>query len=293
MKKLNFKENPNLIDEITESLAQDSELEAFFIKHDIGTQTIEESLSELLIYKKENARCVPCKGLDQCTQETRGMRPVLRYRREKITLEYKPCEYAIAHEKRRESKDRINALYLPKMIFEATLQDFHMDTEARKRLYQKIMGLSNQYAKGETIKGLYIHGRYQIGKTYTLAAIANRFSELGYEVLIAYYPDLVREIKSAISKGNLEERINALKTVDILCLDDIGGEAFSEWIRDEVLGPVLQYRLLDQKPTFFSSNVPTEELASNFISTDQQTEKIKGYRIIERIRALSETINMK
>ncbi len=293
MKPYQFKENPKLIDEITEELASDPELEAFFIAHDIDNATIEASLSELLIYKKEIVLCEPCKGLDMCKQETRGMQPVLKYRRGRITLEYKPCPFLVAYQQRNRSKNRIDSLFLPKMILDASLNDFHMHTEERKHIYQKIMGLSNQYAKGETIKGLYIHGRYQIGKTYALAAIANRFSELGYSVMIAYYPDLVREIKSSIGEGNLEQRIEALKSTDILCLDDMGGEAFSEWIRDEVLGPILQYRLLDQKPTFITSNMPLAELIGNLVSTKQQGEQIKGYRIIERIKALTESINMK
>ncbi len=293
MRKLNFKNNPDIIDEITDRLSEDADLKPFFIDNDIDTATIEAALSDLMVYKKEIGYCAPCKGLHQCKQDTLGMQPVLRYKRQRIILEYAPCPFLVARDKKQAHKKRINALYMPKMIFEARLSDFHMNTDVRKRIYQKIIGITNQYAKGERIKGLYLHGRYQIGKTYTLAAIANRFSELGYKVIIAYYPDLVRELKSAIKTGNLEERINELKTVDALCLDDIGGEAFSAWVRDEILGPILQYRLLDDKPTFFSSNVPIDELAKYFIDNNQQQEMIKGYRIIERIKELSEPINMK
>ncbi len=293
MKKLYFKENPQLIDEIIDELSEDENLKPFFLKHDISSSAIEEALSDLLVYKKEIKYCAPCKGLDNCQQDTLGMQPVLKYQGGKIRLEYVACSYLQAKENRLSSKKRINALYMPKMIFEATLKDFYMNSDVRKRLYQKIIGIANQYIKGEKVKGLYIHGRYQIGKTYSLAAIANHFSEQGYGVTIAYYPDLVRELKSAIKDGSLESRISDLKNIDILCLDDIGGEAFSPWIRDEVLGPILQYRLLDDKLTFFTSNVPLQDLTSYYIDSEQQQEKIKGYRIIERIKHLSETINMK
>jgi len=294
MKKYDrFKDSPELIESITEELSEDQRLKQFFIDNDIPSETIEESLNDLLTYREEIKRCENCPGLHACTQDTLGIQPVLSYRREKIHLEYKPCSYMKAKLKKRRDNKRINALFMPQMIYDATLEDFYMNTNERQDLYKRIIGITNQYASGETIKGLYLHGRYQIGKTYALAAIANRFSELGQSVSVVYYPDLVREIKSAIKTGEVEQRVNQLKTVDVLLLDDIGGEAFSAWVRDEVLGPILQYRLLDNKPTFFSSNVPPDELGKYYVSNDQQQEKIKGYRIIERIKKLADAFNMK
>ena len=34
-------------------------------------------------------------------------------------------------------------------------------------------------------------------------------------------------------------------------MDDIGADAMSSWIRDEVFGVILQYRMQEQLPTFF------------------------------------------
>ena len=294
MKKYNrFEDNPQLIESITETLSEDGRLKPFFIEHDIPSDVIEDALNELLTYTREIAHCENCPGLHACKQDTTGMQPVLAYRRGQIFLEYQPCSELKAHQAKRRTSKRIDALFMPKMIYEATLEDFYMDTPERQDLYKRIIGLTNQYDQGESIKGLYLHGRYQIGKTYALAALANQFSHLGANVIIVYYPDLVREIKSAIKTGEVEARITRLKSADILLLDDIGGESFSPWIRDEVLGPILQYRLLDEKPTFFSSNVPLSELGKYYISNDQQQEKIKGYRIIERIKNLTSPINMK
>ncbi len=42
-------------------------------------------------------------------------------------------------------------------------------------------------------------------------------------------------------------------------LDDIGAESMTSWVRDEVIGTVLQHRM-SQLPTFFSSNFSPDEL---------------------------------
>ena len=39
--------------------------------------------------------------------------------------------------------------------------------------------------------------------------------------------------------------------VPVLILDDIGSEMNTQWVRDEVLGPILQFRMLEELPTFF------------------------------------------
>ena len=75
-------------------------------------------------------------------------------------------------------------------------------------------------------------------------------------------------------------------------LDDIGGEAQSAWVRDEILGPILQHRLLDEMPTFFSSNVERKELGKYLLTNDQTAEKMKAYRIITRIISLTEEFKM-
>lgn len=34
-------------------------------------------------------------------------------------------------------------------------------------------------------------------------------------------------------------------------IDDIGADSMSSWVRDEVLGVILEYRMQQQLPTFF------------------------------------------
>ena len=292
MEKLKFKKNASIVDEIIDQLSEDVVLKKFFIKHDITTEMIENHLNDLMTYQSEYPRCLECDGLDYCSQDTLGYQPVLSYENDTIRLSYQACNYMLHHQRTQSVKDRVQAMYMPHMIYHANLADFYMQSPERKALYKDIMAFMKKVKLGEPTKGLYICGEYQIGKTYTLAAMANYLAEMGKTVIIAYYPDLVREIKSSIRTGELENIINKLKTIDVLMLDDIGGESPSQWVRDEVLGPVLQHRLLDRKITCFSSNVPLKELPKFMIENPQQAEKVKAYRIGERIKHLTEEYRM-
>ncbi len=292
MRPYDFKKNPGIVEKTIEELAEEPRLNEFFLEHDVEAETIEDALNELLTYRDEYVHCEGCRGLSHCKQETTGMQPVLFHHKGRIILEYHPCTYMRAASEERAAFSRVDALYMPAMVRRATLEDFFQKSTERRNLYSRILALTNQHHKGEKIRGLYLHGRYHVGKTYALAACGNRFGELGHEVVLAYYPDLVRELKSSIKTGELETRIERLKTVEILMLDDIGGEAFSAWIRDEILGPILQHRLLDDKPTFFTSNVPPQGLKEYLTMQDKDTEIIKAHRIIERITNLASVFKL-
>ncbi len=301
MKKAPFTRHPDLVDELTESLSSDPMLEKFFIKHDIPNKVIVDHLNDLITFKKEYPLCESCPGLHACKQETYGHQPALNYHHGRITLTYHPCDYLRHAQARSQRRDKVDALYMPKMIRQATLSDFRLNTEPRRELFRKMSAIqskmriekSMEKQSEEPIKGLYIHGSYQKGKTYALSALANAIVEnFDKTVLIAYYPDLVREIKASIQKGKVEEMVDTLKNVDVLMLDDIGAESFSPWVRDEVLGPVLQHRLLDNMPTFFSSNLKVSELGKVMTDSELPIETSKAYRIVARIKALTEEFKL-
>ncbi len=88
------------------------------------------------------------------------------------------------------------------------------------------------------------------------------------------------------------ERINELKKADILFLDDMGAQPITSWSRDEVLGSIVQYRMDSKLPTFFSSNYNIEELENKLSVTKGSEEKIAARRIIERIKQLTDQLEM-
>jgi primosomal protein DnaI len=292
MDKLNFGKVKINKEELIEGLFRDPSLSNFFIENDLNSMVIDEFLSSLIIYKTERDRCLNCEGIDECKQDTAGLEPILKYENNKIKTFYKECNFLLHRSLLAQKDDLITAMFMPKMIHDAEFEDYNTNTSARMGIYKYMMTFLRLFPMGEKVKGLYIWGEYQKGKTYTLAALANELIKKGYSVVIAYYPDLAREFKSSISSGGLEKLINKLKRADVVMLDDIGGEGKSAWIRDEVLGPILQYRLLDEKPTFFSSNVSLKELGLYMVDNNQKAEQMKAFRIISRIRSLTEEVKM-
>jgi primosomal protein DnaI len=292
MEKIRFSYEKVDKDALIEELFSDPLLKRFFLAHDLDATTVEEHLISFLRYRDEKQICEACNGLNECKLDTIGMTPSLKFINGDVRLYYQDCHFMEHQRSLTKQDDLIDALYMPKAIKDASLEDYRTNSSNRMDIYRAMMKFINEFSRGDDVKGMYLYGEYQQGKTYSLGALANALIKKGYHVMIAYYPDLVREFKSSIRDNSLSGIVSKLKTVDVLMLDDIGGEAHSAWVRDEILGPILQHRLLDQKPTFFTSNVARKELGAYMVENEQKAEKMKAFRIIARILSLTEEFKM-
>lgn len=126
-----------------------------------------------------------------------------------------------------------------------------------------------------------------------LAALANHLAEQKIDTYFIYMPELVREMKSSISDSTINEKIDRFKNATVLILDDIGAEFLSSWFRDEILGAILQYRMMERLPVFFTSNYTPEELETMLSQSGRgKMEQLKSARIMERIRQVSEPVEI-
>lgn len=271
-------------DDMIDKLLEDPVIRRFVLENDLKHDTITLNMNGFMTFKEAKTTCQNCPGIYDCKLGTSGMTPMLRFYQDDVILDYTKCRFNTFDE----TKLKIDALYVPRKIFNSELSDFDLIGNERKAIHQYIMDFLKNYSKNSPKKGMYISGIFGAGKTYILACVANELAKAGYSILFAYYPDLVRELKSSIGSGDLEKKVERLKSANILFLDDIGGEAPSAFIRDEVLGPILQHRVLENLPTFFSSNMPVRVLRDSLRIDNSDTEKVKASRIYERILVLAE-----
>jgi primosomal protein DnaI len=72
-----------------------------------------------------------------------------------------------------------------------------------------------------------------------------------------------------------------LKSIDVLMIDDVGSEKMTDWLRDEIIGPIVNYRLMEGKPIFMSSNLTPLQYKEHLALSD----KLKGERIYNRLNS--------
>ncbi|MDF2857305.1 MAG: primosomal protein DnaI [Neobacillus sp.] len=265
---------------------------AFLAKHqdEVDQALIDKSMTKLYEYTQQSKDCDRCPSLEGCINFMKGYHPDLVLTRNSIDVVYKRCPKKIMSDEKKKNQKLIKSLYVPRDIIEATFEDFEGDSGRLEAGDQAATFLMN-YEAGLKPKGLYLYGKFGVGKSYLLGAIANELAKKQISSMIVYVPELLREMKSAIGDSTLNEKLEALKKEQVLMLDDIGAEAVSSWTRDEILGPILQFRMLEKLPTFFTSNFDFKGLEHHLTYSQRgEEEKMKASRIMERIRSLSEPV---
>lgn len=234
----------------------------------------------------EENNCNNCPGLKCCPNTLKGHVYTAIKDGNNINFSYVPCDRLLKEESTYAYKRNITCFDLPKEISEASFTEAYRDDKKRLPIFKYFKEFMNSYTKDKKGKGLYLSGSFGSGKTYLIAALFNELAKKNISSALVYYPELLRSLKSSFGT-DYEEKFDFIKTVPILLLDDIGAENTTSWSRDEVLGPILQYRMEEELPTFFTSNLTLNELEIALSITNNGTEKVKAKRIIERIKQLT------
>ena len=254
----------------------------------VTDRMIETNLMKLYEYKSQTKNCQECPGLAGCVNIMKGYEPSLVIEGSRIDIHYRPCPEKVLDDERRKARKLIESFYMPKDILNASFADFSLDSEGRLDAFEYAERFTADYSHGSSMKGLYLHGEFGVGKSYLLGAIANQLAEKGISSLIVYVPEFLREMKQSLGDQTLNEKLETVKKAPVLMLDDIGAEAMSSWTRDEILGSIMQFRMHEQLPTFFTSNFDFSGLEHHLTYSQRgEEEKMKARRLMERIKFLS------
>ena len=293
MKKANNMYDVNML-KLTQSF-QDACADSSFKKYVYDLNIPEEIMmrytSQLEDAFFEFKNCSKCWKLDNCPNKIKGYRLVPSQDKNIISFSYDQCAKLEKKEMEDAYKNNLDLYDMPKDIREASFKNIYKDDKARLPIIKYFKEFMDKYNSEEKPKGIYLNGSFGSGKTYLIASLFNEMAKRGEKCILIYYPDFLQSLKSSF-QTNYQEKFNHIKKVPLLLFDDIGAENVSNWSRDEVLGPILQYRMENHLPTFFTSNLTLEELEKALAITAKGVDKVKARRIIERIKQLTVSLEL-
>ncbi|SJZ79847.1 primosomal protein DnaI [Pilibacter termitis] len=275
---------------------EDEEVQQFLKenKDNLTKEEVKNSYSKLFEFVKEKRKVA--EGAEN--QLAKGFRPRLVLNHHYIDVQYVPTEEYRRYEEEQRIKNCVELMDMPVSIRSADL-DGLLALPERKNVMLELSDFLTDFAKERQKfhQGLYIYGNFGIGKSYLLGAIANEFARRKVRTIMVHLPSFIEEVKGSFHSkdktDNTSEKIERIKEVEILMIDDIGAEDLTEWSRDSLLAVILQYRMQEEKITFFSSNLNFEDLREHLTITKNNTENpMKARRIMERVKFLSREVRM-
>ena len=270
--------------DLVQKIMKDPDVAAFIQQESLTPEELNRSISKFNQYITERDKFL--RG--DTDYIAKGYKPILVMNHGYADVSYEETPELIAAEKEAAIKNRLKLINLPASLKKASLAQVDLDDLERLPVFEKLLAFVEQYP---TIrKGLYLYGDFGVGKSFMVAALAHDLSEKrGVSSTLLHYPSFVIDVKNAIGDGNVKTLVDEIKLSEVLILDDIGAEQSTAWVRDEILQVILQYRMQENLPTFFTSNFNFEELELHFAKGKHGNDETwEARRVMERIRYLAE-----
>ena len=121
--------------------------------------------------------------------------------------------------------------------------------------------IAREYARNPT-GWLFLLGTFGCGKTHLAAAVAHEAVGRGLHTYFAIAPDLLDQLRATFDPAaeiSYDTRFEAVRTIPLLILDDLGTENTTPWAREK-LYQIFNHRYNYRLPTVITSNVDLESL---------------------------------
>lgn len=201
-----------------------------------------------------------------------GLIWIIDHEENKEFMEECPCKEV------KKLSNRLMSARLPEEFKDASLNSFDINVydkpESKERAANAKRVAKNYVLKFEKMrelgKGLYFFSEEKgSGKTRLAASILHAITkvydkkeEKPLKIIYSSTADLIGEIKSTFdseSKVKSTDIMDAVKTADLVVLDDIGVENVTKFV-EETFTRILDYRLQYKKPTIITSNLSIDDL---------------------------------
>ena len=278
------------LDEYFEDELKDEEFKLFVSKIKMPRQELRKYTSLLKESSLEYNNCLKCKNILECKNKLEGFAYLPKVNDGILEFSYRACKLKKKLDKENEYHNNTILYNIPDDIKNASMKKIYKSDKNRYSVISSLIDFIKTYKEDKNIKGIYLYGNFGSGKTYLISATFNELAKEGYRSAIVFWPEFLNNLKASFNstiKSEFNTKYNSIKKAPLLLIDDIGAESVTSWSRDEILCPILQYRMENRLPTFFTSNLDLKALEQRLSMTNRGDDVVSAGRIISRIKQLS------
>ncbi|MFK4946309.1 primosomal protein DnaI [Lactococcus garvieae] len=268
-------------DKLVAEVMKNEQVQAFISENQMTEDEVQRSYSKFYEFVKERK-----KFEEHEKRAADGYEPVLIMNHGYADVSYQTTTELARRQEVSNQLRRVQIIGLPKEMKHIDFYaDVFTDNQNQFDLFRKVENFIDNFPQE---KGLYIYGDFGVGKSFIMAAMANELSKKGVSTTLLHYPTFI----SDLDFDNAKHWVNEIKKVEVLVLDDIGAELNNAWVRDSILQVILQHRMQENLPTFFTSNLNMTELELHLAETKKADEIWPAKRVMERVKYLASEVRL-
>lgn len=243
------------INELVEEIRNDKDVYNEIKKLNLTLGEVRENVAKLTDFMNDYNYCKYCPGINECNKKIPHTSIYIRKEGNFITAESEPCKKIIEQLK-------YDSHYVVK-DFEPNWRSSALRSldlsENRRPAIKEFAKVLN----GKTARWLYLRGNHKVGKTYLAVTFANEYIALTDEkVAVMNCNERIKQLAdlSYQDKDYFAKQMELLSDVSLMVLDGFGEEYKNEYVRDQIIIPLLSERARKSKVTIFTSEFTIDEI---------------------------------
>ena len=269
--------------ELIRRLSTDNTVIGLMKEYGIPAEELSRHPYRIQRWVQDRKVCITCQSLKQCRRPRKGYMAGLSY-----DGLLQDTEEACRYETERRNAEKHLENYLICDLSEEMRRVNFQQISVHEESGAYLSAMKHAMDCCMSGRGLYLYGSMGTGKTYLAACAANYYAMQGKKTAFVHYPSLCQRVEAQIRTGEYKTETDRMGYADFLVIDDIGAEDVTERNRNILLS-VLDTRMQNRRPTWFTSNNDFTSLQQHFSNTSRGEDLMAAMRIMERIRALAET----
>lgn len=241
---------------------------------------VRDNIAKLTDFKDDYNYCKKCPGLDKCAKHIPHVKMAIKREGNYISTSYEPCKDIM-------DKIRLDSKYL-RSDFPEEWKESSLTTIDRARARKPIIDAFSKVLNGETDKWIYVKGNHYVGKSFLLVTLANEYAsqDMGQVAVVntssfvQYLADLSYQDKEEFAR-----QMVLISKVPLLVFDNFGDEYKNEYIRDQIILPILNERDRYSRITLFASCFTIDEIQEMY-SMGKNGGHIRGKQLGSLLRSM-------
>lgn len=277
------KELDNTRNRSLQELIQRQDIREFVEKNHLTKKALEDAWVDLLAYVDDHEPCLHCHGINECPKMNKGQQITLSYETY-VHRDVKSCQYGLEKHENDQLLSRFHYNNMSTRLALTNINDISNKEIKNKKNYILTRKLID-YVNNPQTKGFLVCGGPI--RTKLMAGMMNELARRGYEVGLCHVPTLMADVKASFNSNEDTSLVDLVKNIPYLLLDSVGEENVTNWSRDEVLAMILDYRILNELPTFMTSAYGFEDLETIYMNKyNDKREQLRAKNIVSKMKAL-------
>ncbi|MCI1245200.1 MAG: ATP-binding protein [Bacilli bacterium] len=237
-----------------ESFATDEPVAKKLRELKLSRAQVRANLGLIAAYQEDVDYCSRCPGLSACQKDTPFHQSDLILNEGRLERTYGPCPLYL----RRET---VLSSYVYRDFPDEWLSLVPTSLSNSSRV-KAVYRLFAEAVRSKSRPWVYLMGEVGSGRSYLTAAFANGYALRGERVAFMNANVRFDELKGdAVKRRPLfEEKLKGLESIPLLVIDDFGSEFKSDYVRDQIVMPLLSERGKRNLLTVFLSDYSLAEI---------------------------------